>query len=354
MIFEGLVNIEYVAIGVKKILKVLTDPVVVEGQEVFVTASAGISLFPEDGRDVDTLMKHADLSMYRAKELGRNSYQFFSSDMGAQAFKRMALETQLRHALEKDEFSISYQPLVDIATGELSGFEALVRWQHPKMGEVPPAHFVPFAEENGLVIALGERVLHKVCRQYQQWRSQGLTVPPINVNLSAYQFREVNLVQSLPGVLARYALDTDCIGLEITESALMQDSDGINIKLEKLKAQGFRVSIDDFGTGHSSLSYLKRFNIDCLKIDRSFIRDIVGNDDDKAIVEAIILMAHKLNLRVVAEGIENREQLEILRKSACDVGQGYYFSKPLPAPEVYKYIINYTGYALPGHMGSVG
>ncbi len=334
VILEGLAHSDNIGGIVDKILGLFSSPFMLGEQEVFITASAGVSLYPNDGTDAESLMKNADAAMYRAKELGRNSYQYFSSDMGTRVFERLALETQMRWALDKCEFILYYQPLVDFGSGQICGLEALIRWHHPQMGIISPAHFIPLAEETGMIVAMGDWVLQEVCRQYSAWQDAGINMVPININIAAQQFWQEDFSEHLIQLLNEYGLTPHCLGLEITENTLMKDSVEVNDGLDRLKSSGFQLSIDDFGTGHSSLSYLKRFAIDSLKIDRTFVRDITTESDDEVIVEAIILMAQKLNFKVVAEGIETHEQFELLKASGCNIGQGYLFSEPKPAKEV--------------------
>lgn len=339
IVLENITNADHIALILKKIFTVLDLPVSIDGHApLFITACAGVSLFPGDGRDADDLLKHAGLALYKAKEAGHNSYHFFSSDLGIHAIRRMKLEHAMRKALDENQFLLYYQPLIDASTGQVCGFEALIRWQHPQNGLVSPMEFIPVAEDSGLIVPLGLWVMEEACRQHRQWQNLGLQPPPIHINLSAHQFKQEGLDRQLFALLDRYQLEPEDIGLEVTESVLMHDTAAVTQTLNNLKQGGFHISIDDFGTGHSSLSYLKRFDIDCLKIDRSFVRDITHDADDLAIVEAVILMAHKLGLKVVAEGIEEAEQLSMLCRQCCDVGQGYYFSPPMAAAAVPAYL----------------
>ncbi len=344
VVLEGVNDSDQVAIALKKIFDALGQPIELPEQDsLYITACAGISLYPSDGRTVDSLLKHAALALYKAKEDGRNRYHFFSSDLGARALERVKIESEMRRAIQNGEFVLHYQPLVNTKRGVIAGFEALVRWQHPQRGMVSPLEFIPIAEESGLIEPLGLWVMEEACRQHRQWQLQGLRPPPVHINLSAHQFKNESLAQALFGLLAKYQLAPEHIGLEVTESVLMQDTAVVIRTLNALKEGGIHISIDDFGTGHSSLSYLKRFDIDCLKIDRSFVRDVTTDSDDLAIVEAVILMAHQLGLTVVAEGIEQVEQLSILCRLHCDVGQGYYFSPPMAAAAVPAYLDSNDG-----------
>ena len=313
----------------KKVLDLLRMPFDIDGRELFVTASIGISLYPDDGRDAETLVKNADTAMYRAKEQGRDNYQLYTPAMNATAVDRLALESSLRRALTQDELVLYYQPIFDRG-GRVHGVEALLRWRHPELGLVQPAEFIALAEVTGLIIPMGPWVLRSACAQAWIWQERypGLSVA---VNLSARQFQEPGLVGHVADALADTGLEPRLLELEITESNAMQNGPAAIQTLRELKALGVRLSIDDFGTGYSSLSYLKRFPIDTLKIDQSFIRDIGLDADDAAIASAVIALAHTLKLEVVAEGVENRGQLEFLTASGCDRMQGYLFSPPVPA-----------------------
>ena len=317
----------------RKLLDAAAAPMVVQGQEISVSASVGISLYPEDGLHAEALVKNADIAMFRAKENGRNGYQFYSTNINTHTAERLAMESKLRRALERDELRLHYQPKVDVRTRQITGFEALLRWQHPELGLVPPLQFIPIAEETGLIVPIGAWVMKEACRQAKRWQEQGLPPVRVAVNLSARQFRHHGLKRDVVHALSDSALDARFLELEITESMVMHEPEQATALLEDLKAIGLGLSIDDFGTGYSSLSYLKRFPIDCIKIDRSFIKDIPQDADDLAITEAVVAMAHGLRLNVVAEGVETVEQLEWLRRFGCDEIQGYYFSKPLPADE---------------------
>ena len=321
------------AVVAQKVLRSLAEPYTLGAQELHTTVSIGIGIYPGDGEDPEVLMKNSDVAMYHAKETGRNNYQFFNAQMNRVATDRLFLGNSLRSALERGELSLRYQPLVDLRSGELIGMEALLRWRHPDLGQVPPAKFIPIAEDAGLIVVIGEWVLNEACRQYQRWRREGYTLPRVLVNISARQFKQKDLVRAVSQALAAAGMDPHALGLEITESTVMENADQAIHTLTALSAMGVELSIDDFGTGYSSLSYLKRFPIDWLKIDQSFVRDISADADDEAIVTAIIAMAHGLHVRVVAEGVETAEQLEFLRQHGCEAYQGYYFSGPLQADE---------------------
>ncbi len=318
----------------QKVLAGLARPFFLEGQEFLMSASIGISTFPEDGKDAETLLKNADIAMYRAKDQGRNNYQFYSAQMNKHTFERLAMESSLRRAIERNEFLLHYQPKLDLRTGAIAGVEALIRWKHPDWGMVSPAQFIPLAEETGLIVQIGEWVLKTACDQSRSWREQGIPPMRVAVNLSARQFSQKTLVSDVARTLVQSGLTPDCLELEITESLVMHNPEGAAETLHKLKAMGIALSIDDFGTGYSSLAYLKRFPIDCVKIDRSFIKDIPTEADDMAITKGVIALGHSLRLKVVAEGVETVEQQDFLRSNDCDEMQGYLFSKPLPAEEV--------------------
>lgn len=313
------------------IMRELALPFSIRGHEIYVTCSIGISIAPNDGDEEQVLMRNADAAMYRAKEQGRNTYQFYTADMNARAFERLALENSLRHALERNELRVYYQPKVNAATGKITGAEALVRWQHPDMGLVSPAKFIPLAEESGLIVPIGEFVMRTACAQNKVWQDAGFTPITMAVNLSARQLHEAELVATVANVLKETGLDASWLELELTESMLMQQVAGPEKLLRALKDIGIELSIDDFGTGFSSLSYLKRFPIDYLKIDRSFIQDVPGDSNDAAIVMAVIAMADSLNLKVVAEGVEKQEQIDFLHNYGCDDVQGFFFSQPVPS-----------------------
>ncbi len=316
----------------RKTLATLEHPFVIEKRELYVTGSIGISLYPNDGSDPITLLKNADAAMYRAKETGKNTFQFYSAEMSAKAFERLNVETHLRRALERGEFLLHYQPIIDIEQRRITGVEALLRWQHPELGVVAPQDFIPVLEETGLIVPVGDWVLHTACAQARAWQREHGRMPlRIAVNLSARQFRDHALLQTVEHALADSGLDADALELEITESVLMHDQDGSEGVLDALHARGVRLAIDDFGTGYSSLSYLKRFPIHALKIDRSFVRDVATDAEDASIVRATIAMARSLKLDVVAEGLESREQLGVIRDAGCHEMQGFYFARPVPA-----------------------
>ena len=324
-------NADAVASIAANLLEVIAAPYLINGNEIDVTTSIGISVFPEDGRDVNSLIKHADAAMYHAKENGRNNYQFFTDEMNRRALERMAIDKKLRHALERNEFYLHYQPQVDLRSGRIIGVEALLRWDNLETGIIPPEKFIHIAEDNGLIVPIGEWVLREACRQNSEWRGLGLPEITMAVNLSAVQFRQKNLGEMIMGILRDSGLAPSGLELEITEGAVMQDAEAVILLLRKLKEMGVKLAVDDFGTGYSSLSYLKRFPIDKLKIDQSFVRDVTVDVDDAAIVSTIISMARNLNLRAIAEGVETAGQLAFLMQQECDEMQGFHFSKPLSA-----------------------
>jgi diguanylate cyclase (GGDEF)-like protein/PAS domain S-box-containing protein len=312
-----------------KILEALRAPHRIDEYDVQVTASIGIVTYPDDGTNCETLMKHADFAMYHAKDNGRDNRQFFKQDLNLRAVKRQSLEDSMRHALEREEFSVHYQPKVNLESGEIVGVEALIRWLHPDLGLVSPAEFIPIAEECGLMVPIGRWVMGQACHQAQAWQEIGLAPIRVAVNISAVELRARDFLRGVGVVLEETGLDPHLLELELTETSLVQDSTAMSAVLHDLKRMGLKLALDDFGTGYSSLNHLKRFPIDTLKIDRSFVRSITTNSDDASIVCAVISMGKNLHMRVVAEGVETREQLTFLQDRECPVGQGYYFSQPL-------------------------
>ncbi len=317
-----------------QLLQVITEPYEISGQENRVTTSIGIALFPDDGRDVQTLLKHADAAMYQAKESGKNRYAFYEPEMNKRAEERLHLTRQIRHGLEHDEFSLCYQPQYDLASGRLVGVEALTRWKDSEGNQIPPSRFIPVAEDSGLIVPLGAWVLNQACRQAQQWRSQGLEFGRLSVNISGRQFHDEALHETVAAALQNSGLPGDRLELEITESWVMEGPFRAEKQMRMLHDLGVNLVIDDFGVAYSSMAYLKRFPVQKLKIDRSFIRDIPSDSDDAAIVSAIIAMGHSLGLRVVAEGVETPEQSAFLRGTGCDEVQGFLFGKPVPSDEL--------------------
>ena len=333
LVLDHLAKPEDASLVADRVITSLARPFRAHGHEVYVSASLGISIAPADGSDPATLLKNADMAMYRAKQAGRNTYRFFLPEMNARAAERLQTETELRGALERREFVLHYQPKVAISTGLISGFEALLRWNHPKRGLVGPTEFISVLEDTGLINEVGEWVVTQVCDQIRTWQAAGLEVRPIAVNLSARQFNQNDLDASIRRILDETKIDPGLLEFELTESLLMSDSEDAVRILDNMRKCGIRLSVDDFGTGYSSLAYLKRFPLDSLKIDRTFIRHITADSGDARIAEAIISLAHSLKLKVVAEGVETEAQLAFLREHACDEMQGYLFARPMPAEE---------------------
>lgn len=313
----------------EKIHGVLKEPLVLKNKEVFITTSIGISMYPADGDDADTLIKNADAAMYQSKDGGRDDYRFYSSNTNAQVLQRLLLANDLRKALDQDEFFLVYQPQINLKTGKTTGVEALLRWDHPTLGGLSPAEFIPLAEETGLILPIGRWVLATACRQIREIQQQSGAFFRLAINLSAKQFRDVGLVSSIRELLDATGLSAESLELEITESTLMENIDSARHTILQLKEMGLALAIDDFGTGYSSLSYLHYFPLQRLKVDKTFVRRLSTHPEDSAITEAIIVMAHTMGLKVVAEGIENREELDFLTDKGCDEAQGYYFSRPL-------------------------
>ena len=317
--------------AVQKLMQMLEQPFHLEGREIFVTASAGITLFPSDGEDADTLLQNADTAMYRSKEMGRTGYQFYRSEMNARSIERMTLEGHLRRALERDEFVLHYQPKIQFASGRITGVEALLRWQHPELGLVAPDRFISILEDNGMIVPVGEWVLERACSQLAAWSRDGLGPITVAVNLSGRQLQQKQPEQSIKRIVSQSGINPRLVELEITESVLMRNPELAAHILRELKALGMRLSVDDFGTGYSSLSYLRSFPLDALKIDRSFVKDLIERADDAAIVKAIVALAQSLKLKTIAEGVETAAQYEILTALGCDEYQGYLYSRPVSA-----------------------
>jgi diguanylate cyclase (GGDEF)-like protein len=334
VLIENHDNLKDISAYAHRLVEQLSAPYLLGKKDCHVTLSIGISVFPSDGNDSQALLKAADVAMYRAKEMGRNNYQYYLPSMNVHTLERLELESDLSRALERGEFLLHYQPKVEIATGLIIGTEALLRWKHPVRGLVPPMDFISLAEETGLIVPIGEWVLATACAQNKVWQDLGLTKLGIAVNLSARQFSDSMLLERLTRIIHASGLDPSSLELEITESVVMSHGECAVGVLEQLKSIGVQIAIDDFGTGYSSLGYLKRFPIDTIKVDRSFIRDIPADSGDMKIARAIIAMAHALRLKVVAEGVENAEQLKFLRAQRCDAVQGYFLYRPLPADEV--------------------
>ncbi len=333
---EGLTAEDQASAVARKVLEALSKPMILAGRQYRPAASIGISTYPTDGRDVQSLLKNADIAMYRAKEEGRGTFQFYSEMLNTHSVQRLEFESNLSSALNNHEFVLYYQPKVDLATGRVTGLEALIRWISPQLGFVMPGDFISIAEETGLIVPLGRWVAQTACVQNRAWRKGGLPQLRIAINISARQMADKGLVEFISDTVKKTGLTSESLELEITESAVMSNQEHAEKVLNDLKELGFHLTMDDFGTGYSSLAYLKRFPFDSVKIDQSFVRGIPASKDDSAIVEAIIAMAHSLQLKVVAEGVETKEQFDFLRKLGCDQIQGYYFSKPIPSSEVVK------------------
>ncbi len=334
VLLENIAHDTEVPHKVGAILHTLSQALRIDDRELYTTTCIGIALAPADGGDAHTLLRHADTAMYRAKEQGRHCFQFYSADLSATAFKRLDLETNLRRAVEREEFYLCFQPQVDLRSGRVIGAEALLRWRHPERGPVNPMEFITTLEDTGLIVAVGEWVLRQACQQATAWRGRDGAPLRLSVNVSGRQFQQPSLAASLQAILAEKNLPAHALELEVTESVLMQNDPVTERSLQELQALGIRLAIDDFGTGYSSLGYLKRFPVDTLKIDRSFIRDVTKDKDDEAIIAAVIAMARALELNVVAEGIETSAQLHFLQRQGCDVGQGFLFSQPVSAPDL--------------------
>jgi len=322
----------------QKLLAEIGAPYEIDGHSLRITPSIGISMYPKDGTSFEELLKNADIAMYKAKESGRETFHFFTPEMNAEVLERLLVENGLREALDQEQLILHYQPQLNLETKQVLGVEALVRWQHPELGLISPGRFIPIAEECGLIAPIGEWVLRKACVQNQAWRNAGLLSAPISVNLSSRQFSLGNILKVVTDALRDSGLPATHLELEITESVLVQDVDKTLSVLNQLKAAGVHIAVDDFGTGFSSLSYLKRFPLDRLKIDQSFVRDLVSDRDDQAIAAATINLGHSLGLAVIAEGVETDEQLQILRTLGCHEAQGYLFARPMPARELETYL----------------
>ena len=318
----------------RNLLSVLSQPLQLSGHECHTTASIGIAMYPSDGADVQTLTKNADMAMYLAKEDGKNGFRFFTKEIKTQSIERLTLETALRRALERDQFALHYQPKVDMATGQITGVEALLRWTHPDLGVLPPMQFIPLAEETGLIVPIGRWVLKEACAQNMAWQRRGLRPVSMAVNLSPRQFADEHLLQDIDEALAASGMSPVLLQLEVTESMVMRNVSRAIKVLDAIQSRGIRLAIDDFGTGYSSMSLMKQFPIDTIKIDRSFVRDLPKDSEDQAIAQAIISMGKALGMTVVAEGVETAEQEAFLRDHACDEMQGFLFSKPLPPQQM--------------------
>jgi diguanylate cyclase (GGDEF)-like protein len=337
---------EDASVVAQRILDRLAQPVYLAAHQMIVTASIGIALFPQDGDSVETLLKHADLAMYFAKRTGPNTFQYFLEPMNARALKRLTMENHLRRALDRGEFSLCYQPQIDLRTGQVSGLEALLRWHNDELGSISPAEFIPVAEESGLIAAIGVWVLRTACRQAKAWRDQGVPLPRIAVNVSVKQFAQRNFLEIVKTVLAETRLEPRVLEIEITESILMKDPAGAAVTLRALKELNVQIAIDDFGTGYSSLSRLRELPIDCLKIDLSFMRNVGADLGDQAIASAVIAMADSMELCVIGEGVETSSQLDFLRRKQCQEVQGFFLSRPLPPAQAEAFLLKNA--SLPG------
>ncbi|WP_334108017.1 EAL domain-containing protein [Methylobacillus sp.] len=314
----------------RKIVASLDSPIVVEGREIYLPVSVGVSMFPRDGEDVGHLIDSADMAMYRAKELGRNTYQFFTREMSEETQRRVDIENKLRNAAAAGQFQLVYQPKVDLESGSIIGCEALLRWHHPELGTVSPADFIPIAEDSGLIVSIGDWVLHAACEQARCWMDSGMPPVRVAVNISVLQFLQQDMVAWVKRTLEETGLPPEWLELELTESAIAQDIEKVIHMIDQLQAIGVKLSVDDFGTGYSSLSYLRQFHVDTLKIDQSFVRNMLTKTEDATIVLAVIALAHNLNFKVIAEGVETEQHYHFLRLNHCDEIQGYYFSRPVP------------------------
>lgn len=333
ILLEELADPKYVAGVAQKLVGAAQQPFVIQGQECHVTASIGISTYPGDGKDAGTLLKNADIAMYRAKEQGKNNFQYYSEQMNMHSLQRLALESSLRHALERNEFEVHYQPIIETGSQRIVGVEALARWKHPDMGMVGPVQFIPIAEETGLIADIGRWVLETACRQGNAWREMGHLLN-ISVNLSPRQLSEPDLIAEFGNAFVKTGFPPTQLVLEITESLMLNNPDDTVVVLQELKDLGIRIAIDDFGTGYSSLAYLRRFPIDTLKIDRSFLQDIPGDADSSALTAAVVALGHSLHLNVIAEGVETSEQRDFLTQHKCQMLQGFWFSRPKPAADI--------------------
>ena len=334
ILLDDVENIQAIIRIAERIVENVSQPLMLERQEVHISTSIGIAIYPDDGKQADVILKHADSAMYHAKAQGRNNFQFFTEEMNKSSIELLSLENNLHKALVQNELCLYYQPQVSVVTGQLVGMEALIRWQHPERGFVSPGVFIPLAEETGMIMQIGEWVFREACSQGVSWLNAGYKLEKISVNLSARQLKDEGLPVLIALILEETGMPADKLCIELTETALILEPDVALARLTKIKELGVSLSLDDFGTGYSSLSYLKRFPIDTLKIDQAFIRDVKVDHEDAALVKAIIAMAHGLGMEVIAEGVEIQEQLEFLGANACDTIQGYLFSRPLPAKEM--------------------
>jgi diguanylate cyclase (GGDEF)-like protein len=352
LVLAHLAREDHAGLVAQKITRALSTPFEIEGHTVYVSGSVGISLSPCDGTDPEVLLKNADLAMYRAKQSGRNGYQFYLPQMQERAVGRLRLETRLRDALERDEYVLHYQPKLDLRTGRVSGLEALLRWQSDDV-LVSPTEFIGVLEDTGLIIPVGERVVSKVCAQIRAWQDAGIAPLPVAVNISARQFHQDRLDAVLARLLGESGVDPRLLELELTESLLMSDAEAAISTLRRIKDRGLLLALDDFGTGYSSLSYLKRFPLDAVKIDRAFIRDVMEDPSDASIVTAIVNLARNLELKVIAEGVETPQQMSFLRQRGCDEVQGHYIAPPMPAAQITQMLAGGQQWSLAATMSAM-
>jgi len=338
ILLTEITKIQDAALVCKRIISLLSKPFIIESEEVFITASIGISVYPSDGADVNSLIKKADIAMNQAKKQGKNSYEYYSESMNTSTLERFTMENKLRKALERNEFMLFYQPQIDISTGRIIGVEALIRWLQPDLVLVKPGEFIPVTEETGLIVPIGEWILRSACAQNKAWQSEGIEPFNMTVNISGIQFQQDTFIEMVAQALYDSGLDPSYLKLELTESILMKHTENSIEKMNLLKGMGIEISIDDFGTGYSALSYLKRLPVGILKIDRSFIKDVATNPDDEAIVRAIIALAHNLDIKVIAEGVETKKQLGLLRGYGCDAAQGFLICPPINPASLAQFI----------------
>ena len=338
ILLTEITKIEDAALVCKRIISLLSEPFIIEREEIFVTASIGISVYPVDSNDMNSLLRNADIAMNQAKKEGKNTYQYYSESLNTSTLERFTIETKLRKALEQNEFMLFYQPQIDVSTGRIIGVEALIRWLQPDLILVKPGKFIPVTEETGLIIPIGEWILRSACTQNKAWQNEGIEPFNMTVNISGIQFQQDSFIEMVAQAVYDSDLDPSFLKLELTESILMKNSKNTIKKMNLLKEMGIQISIDDFGTGYSSLSYLKRFPVEILKIDRSFVQDIAKDEDDQSIVRAIIALAHNLNIKVIAEGVETKKQLGLLQGYGCDGAQGYLICPPINPVSLEQFI----------------
>ena len=338
LLFDQPKNAETISTTIQKIQSAIGEPLQIDGHTLHVTSSIGIANYPTDGIDADSLLANADAAMYRAKELGRDDFRFYTPEMNTKVREDFALQEDLRNAVARQEFTLFYQPQVDLLTDRVFAVEALVRWNHPTLGLTPPDKFIPMAEQTGLIVQIGDWVLHEACRQNKAWQDAGLPLMNVCVNVSARQFKERNFVSRVTSALQTSGLEAKYLELELTESLIMQNVDQAVATMAELQRLGVQLAIDDFGTGYSSLSALKTFPVARLKIDRSFIKELPNSANDRAVTTAVISLGKKLNLKVIAEGVETDEQIAFLRENKCDELQGFHFSKPIPASALEEFV----------------